>query len=164
MKLHIANYEDADRRSVLAGEDMPLGAVIKISGTNADEDRVAMKLADADSALLLPGKYAVSFKVSSDPLQVSSSTAPAFLGDHTVSISSGDQMVEVRRGAILEYDPSLLDDSLNPDNAGTLPNVGDALGIKGSLFCDAGVGGAITSPVIARVYDVVGGKVRIELV
>lgn len=170
MLIHIANYFDADRRSALAGEDLPLGAVCAVSaGTGtAAGNRVLTKVTAAGD--LKPGKFGVAFKVSSDPLQVTSSTvnadSHADLGSRVVAIKSGDQIVEVREGAIVEYHPSLLDDSLNPAAAspGTLPAIGDALGIKAGKWCAAGASGAITSPVVGRVYDVVGGKVRVELV
>lgn len=165
MLIHIANYFDADRRSALAGEDLPLGAVCKVAG-NASGDRVLTKVAAAGD--LVPGKFGIAFKVSSDPLQVTSSTANADaradLGNRVVAIKSGDQIVEVREGAIVEYAPSLLDDSLNPAEGGTLPDVGEALGVVNGLWCDATAVGAIVAPVVGRVYDVVGGKVRIELV
>lgn len=162
MKLHIANFFDATRHTVVAGEDIALGAVIKI--VNANGTRVAMEVADADSALLVPGNYGVAYKVNVDPMAVSSSTAAAELGDRTRPIVSGDQIVQVERGAILEYDVSLLHDSLNPDEGGALPAAGAALGIKGGKFCTAGTSGAIASPVVGRVFDVLGSKLRIQLI
>lgn len=175
MKISIANYYDADRRTAVAGEDIPLGAVIKISagavGVSGSPLRKANIVANADAALLVAGNYGVAFKVSGDPLAVTASTVTADsgkdLGSRIVSIKSGDLMVEVRKGAILEYDPGLLHSSLDPARAGTLPTVGQALGVLGGLFATAAAttsGSGITSPVIARVYNTQGGKVRVELV
>jgi hypothetical protein len=81
-----------------------------------------------------------------------------------VTIASGDQVVEVRSGAIIEYSADLLDDSLNPAAGGATPTVGDALSMKGSKWCSAGAGGALTptSPV-ARVFKVFGTRVLVEL-
>jgi hypothetical protein len=165
MKLHIANFMDATRHTAVAGEDIALGAVIKI-GTNAAGERLALTVADADAALLVAGKYGVAFKVSVDQLQVTESLygVPSEWGSRVVAIKSGDAIVQAAPGAIIEYDPTLLHDSLNPAASGALPIVGEALAIKGGKFCKANVASAITSPVVGRVFDVLGGKVRIELV
>lgn len=164
MLLHIANYADASRRTAIAGEAIALGAVIKLNA-NAAGERQALTVADGDAALLVSGNYGVALKVSNQMLQVSASDdVPTEFGTRLVEIKSGDAIVEVAKGAVLEYDPSLLHSSLDPARAGALPSVGQALGIKGGLFCTAGTGGAITSPVIGRVFGLVGNKVRIELV
>jgi len=165
MKLHIANFYDAPRHTAVAGEDIALGAVIKISAATNGE-RKALTVGDSDAAELVAGKYGVAAKVSVDQLQVSESLygVPTEWGSRVVAIKSGDAIVQVAKGAIIEYDPSLLHDSLNPIAAGNLPVVGEALAIKGGKFCKANVSGAITSPVVGRVFDVLGGKVRIELV
>lgn len=162
MKLHIANFYDATRHTAVAGEAIDLGAVIKI--VNDGGTRKAMTLADADSALLVAGNYGVAYKVNVDPNAVSESTAAAATGDRTSPIVSGDLIVQVDRGAILEYDVTLLHDSLNPAEGGALPAAGAALGIKGGLFCTAGTASAITNPVVGRVFDIIGSKVRIQLV
>jgi|NOAtaT_7_FD_contig_51_2529103_length_2017_multi_5_in_0_out_0_2 uncharacterized protein with ACT and thioredoxin-like domain len=165
MKLHIANFYDAPRHTAVAGEDIALGAVIKISA-NAAGERKALTVGDSDSAELVDGKWGVAAKVSVDQLQVSESLfgVPTEWGSRVVAIKSGDAIVQVAKGAIIEYDPSLLHTSLNPAASGALPVVGEALAIKGGKFCKANVSGAITSPVVGRVFDVLGGKVRIELV
>lgn len=165
MKLHIANFYDAPRHTAFAGEDIDLGAVIKISASAAGE-RMAMQVTDSDSAELVAGKYGVAVKVSVDQLQVSETLygVPAEWGSRVVEIKSGDAIVQVGKGAIIEYDPSLLHDSLNPAEGGTLPAIGAALGVKGGKFSTAATSGAIASPVVGRVFDVLGGKVRIELV
>lgn len=162
MKLHISNMYDATRHTAVAGEAIALGAVIKI--VNDGGTRKAMTLADADSALLVAGNYGVAYKVNVDENAVSSSTAPSAFGDRTSPIVSGDLIVQVDRGAILEYDVTLLHDSLNPSAGGALPQAGAALGVKGGKFCTTGTASAITSPVVGRVFDVLGSKVRIQLV
>lgn len=162
MKLHVANFYDAPRHTAVAGEAIALGAVIKI--VNDGGTRKAMTVADADAALLVAGNYGVAYKVNAQENAVTSSTAPAAFGDRTGPIASGDLIVQVDRGAILEYDVSLLHDSLNPNAGGALPAAGAALGVKGGKFCTAGTSGAITSPVVGRVFDLIGSKVRIQLV
>lgn len=165
MKLHIANFYDATRHTAVAGEDIALGAVIKI-GPGTGNEREALQVTDSDAAALVSGKFGVAFKVSGDSLQVSESLygVPSDWGSRVVAIYSGDAIVQVGAGAIIEYDPSLLHDSLNPAEGGTLPVVGEALAVKGGLFAKSNVAGAITTPVVGRVFDVLGGKVRIELV
>lgn len=164
MLLHIANYFDSSRRTAIAGEAIPLGSVIKLSAA-PNGDRLAQVVADADSALLVAGNYGVAMKISTERLQVTkTSNVPQDWGSRLVTIASGDAIMEVARGAILEYDPSLLHTSLNPAAGGALPAVGAALAVKGGKFCAAGTSGAIASPVIARVHGLVGSKVRIELV
>lgn len=162
MKLHIANFYDAQRHTAVAGEAIALGAVIKI--VNQNGARKALTVADADAALLVAGNYGVAFKVPTEPLSVTTTTAPAAWGNRTLTIASGDYIVQVDRGAILEYDVALLHDSLNPNNGGALPAAGAALGVKGGKFCTAATSGAITSPVVGRVFDIIGSKVRIQLV
>lgn len=162
MKLHIANLYDAERHTAVAGEAIALGAVIKI--VNDGGSRKALQVADADAAALVPGNYGVAYKVPTDPLSVTSSTAPAAFGIRTLSIVSGDLIVQCERDTILEYDVSLLHDSLNPSAGGALPAATTALGIKGGKFCTAATAGAITSPVVGRVFDIIGSKVRIKLV
>ena len=162
MKLHIANFYDAPRHTAVAGEAIALGAVIKI--VNDGGTRKAMTLGNADSALLVAGNNGVAFKVNAQDMAVSESTASAATGDRTGPIASGDLIVQVDRGAILEYDVALLHDSLNPNEGGALPAAGAALGVVGGKFCTTGTASAITSPVVGRVFDIIGSKVRIQLV
>jgi hypothetical protein len=164
MLLHIANFYDAPRRTAIAGEAIPLGAVIKLD--NAAGERTALVVDDADAAILLPGTYGVAMKVSNQALQVSSSDGvPADFGTRLTAIATGDAIMEIGRGAIIEYDPSLLHASLDAARSGVAPVAGDALGVKDGLFCKADVVSAIISPVIGRVFEVLGnGKVRVELV
>lgn len=165
MRLNIANYMDAPRVSAIAGEALPLGAVCQVvqRGTGNTRER-ELRLVTAGGQLV-QGGWGIAFKVDKERLQVSSSSAPAYTGNRVVEIRSGDQITEVRAGAIMEYDPALLHSSLDPARGGTLPTVGAALAITGTggLWCTTGTGGAITSPVIGRVFDIVAGKVRIEL-
>lgn len=160
MLLHIANFFEADRRSAVAGEDLPMGAVCAV--TNVAGER-SLRMITAGSELQNVGAYAVAMEVSSDPLQVTSSTVPSEMGTRVVTIKSGDRIVEVRRGAIIEYDPTLLDASLDPAQGGTLPVAGATLAVKAGKPCSTGAASAITTPVVLRCYNVVGGKVRIEL-
>lgn len=160
MLLHVANYFEADRRTAVAGEAIPLGSVIKINDDNKGFRRATI-VQDAQASSLVAGNYGVALKVSSDPLQVSSSTVTdAAMGSRLVSILSGDLIVECRRGSIMEYDVSLLDASITAANV----QVGEALAVKSGKFCKAAVAGAITSPVIGRVYNIHNGKVRVEIV
>jgi hypothetical protein len=161
-KLHIANFFDAPRWTVRAGQDLAEGQVIRI--VNQGGERTAVAVANGDSALLVAGNYGVAFKVNVDPLGVDTSSAPAAFGDRTLNLNSGDYIVQVDRTGILEYDVSLLHSSLDPNRGGALPVAGTALGVVGSLFCTTGTASAITSPVIGRVFDVLGSKVRVILV
>lgn len=164
MLIHIANYFEADRRSATAGEAMPLGCVTVASADAGGSQRKLMKV--TGSGDIVDGIVGIAFKVSADAEQVTSSTVPSGLGNRIVSIANGDQIVEVRKGAMVEYDVSLLDATLDPARSGVLPVVGEALAIDTSnaLFCDATKAGAVTSPVFGRVYELRGSKkVVVEL-
>lgn len=155
-QLHIANFYDCDRLSAVAGEaGLVPGMVVKV-GDNGAGERSLTKLGDGEAAQALAGKVAVITKELIDPDEVVSSTAPSEAGSRIVSIASGDAVLELRRGAKLEYPLDLLHSSLDPSRGGTLPVVGAALGVKDSLFCASGQAGAITSPVIGRVLRVHG--------
>lgn len=161
MLISIANYMEADRRTALAGEALVQGAVIKLAGDGTN--RVATK-ATAQADIQKVGAYALAFKVDTEPTDVSAGLGASVPSASGGTIASGDFIVECRRGSVLEYDPSLLDDSLNPANGGTLPAGGDALAMTATgIPCATSAGGAITTPVILRCYNVVQGKVRIEL-
>lgn len=164
MKLHVANFFDAPRLTGVAGDAIAEGAVILLFGTNAAGERVFKEVGNAQAAALVDGNYGVALKVSKEPNAVATSAAPASFGDRTLSIVSGDLITQVKPGAILEYDASLLHASLDPARAGTLPVAGAALGVVGGKFCTVATGSAITSPVIGRCLDIIGSKVRIELV
>lgn len=161
-KLHVANFYDAPRWTVKAGASLAEGQVIRI--VNQNGVRTALPVADGDAALLVAGNYGVAFKVNADPLGVATSTAPAAFGDRTLQLNSGDFIVQLDRDAIVEYDVSLLHDSLNPNEGGALPVAGAALAVKDGLFCAVGTGGAIASPVVGRVFDILGSKVRVIIV
>jgi hypothetical protein len=167
-QLHVANFYDADRRSAVCHQTggMALGQVIKITDDGAGA-RKALLLGNGDAALLVAGNYGVAFKVSTDPNQVPVSTLDADrFGSRVITIASGDDIVELRRGSIIEYPASLLHSSLDPDRSGTLPEVDDKLEIVNALFCAAGTSSAITSPIIARVFRVNIGakKVSVEII
>lgn len=161
--IHIANFLESDRLSAKAGETMTQGMVVKVR-SDLKGGRELMKVANGDSALLVAGNYAIIYKVSTEAAQVISSTAPAALGDRTVTIVSGDQVVEVRRGAKVEYTADLVDASLDPARAGTTPTPGDKLEIVGALWCKAGTSSSITSPICGRVLRVFGTNFVVELV
>lgn len=162
MLIHVANFFEADRRSAVAAGVIPLGSVcVATQGTTAASRSVTPVTTDADIAKT--GAVSIVIKVSSDPLQVDSSTVPTELGNRLVAIKAGDAVVECRAGSIVAYDPSLLDASLDPARAGTLPVVGVLLGVKAGLPCALGAASALIAAPILKVYDIVGGKVRIQL-
>lgn len=164
MPIHIANFYEADRRTAVAGENMTQGMVVKIDQSASGERRL-YKLLNTDSAELVAANYAVVAKFSVDPDQVESTTAPSPTRDRTtVNVLSGDMVVEVRRGSIIEFSADLLHSSLDPARSGATPAATDTLAIKDSLFCKTDVASAITSPVVARVYKVYGTAVLVELV
>lgn len=162
MPINVANFFEADRRSATAGETITLGMLVKVSD-NGDGTRKLMKLLDADSASVVLGAYGIAYKVSVDPAQVNTTTALARTGDRTITIVSGDAVVEVRRGAIVEYSADLLHSSLDPARGGTTPVAGAKLEIKGSQWCTTGTGGAITT-LAGRCFQARGTKVLVELV
>lgn len=164
MPINVANLLDADKRTAVAGEAITMGMVIKLSDDGAGR-RKALKLADSDAAVAAkPGTYGIAYKLSTDSNQVNSSTAPSSLGDRTVSISSGDLIIELRRGAIVEYSADLLHSSLDPSRSGTTPQAGTDLNVKGSQWCaTSGVAGSMSGTVIGRVFRVFGTKVLVEL-
>lgn len=158
--LHIRNYREANRLTAKAGEVIPVGSIVKV--VNDSGLRKAMKLTNADAASLVEGNFGLAFKVSDEPLEVTSSTAPAKTGLRVDSIASGDYIV-VATNCFVEFAPSFLDDTLNPAEGGTLPTVGDKLEILDGKLCEAGTATAITTPIIARVYEVVGGLVTVHI-
>lgn len=164
MPVHVVNWTDAEIGSAVAGANMDQGVVclVTASGTNR-ELNVVLDTEDAD---VLPGNYAVAMKMSSDPDFVDSSSAAAATGDRTDPILAGDVIMEVQRGAILEYTADLLDDSLDPGRGGATPAIGDDLGIQGGKWATitAATSSGIASPVVARVHKVFGTRVQIRLV
>ena len=164
MLLHIANYAAAHRLTATAGSDIPLGAVIVASDVGGE--RRVNGVTNAQGALLVPGNYGVALKVSKLQLQVTSVTGatPEDFGTRLTSIKSGNAIVEVKPGAIMEYDTSLVHSSLDPKRGGALPLAGAALAVHNGLFCTPATAGAITSPVVGRVNEVIGGKIRVEIV
>lgn len=159
MAFHVANFYDAPRFSARAGEAMDHGMVVKVSDWGNGE-RKLMKLANSDAAALSGDQYAVVTKFSTEPNQVMSSTAPSRLGSRITTISSGDHVVELRKGAIMEY--SL--DALHSSVTSTPPVVGDGLTVKDSLFCIAGTSGQASAQVVGKVFRIFGTRYLIELV
>ena len=161
MTIHVANLFEADRRTALAAEAITQGMLIKISD-DGNGVRKALKVADADAALLVPGNYGVAYKVTSDEFEVSSSTV---LDDQSrvLAIASGDAIVELGRGSKIEYSADLLHSSLDPARSGATATVGQTLAVKSAQWCTTGTGSAITSPVVGRVHAVRGTTVVIEL-
>lgn len=169
-QMHIANYQDAPRFSCIASTAMGLCEVIKITTGAVTGQRYAARVtvaADVQARAL----WGVALKISADPFQVStSSVALTVAGDRRVAISSGDQMVQVGAGAVIEIDAALLHSSLDPDRAGSTPAVGASLGVNTSgttaLFSTAAqtsLTNVGTTIHIARVYRTFGKKVLIQL-
>lgn len=162
-QLHISNFFECDRLSAVAAETMTPGMIVKVSD-NGSGERKLLKLGNGDAAELVAGKYAIVTKELLDANEVSTSTASAASGVRTVSIVSGDAVLELRRGTVVEYPADMLHSSLNPALGGTTPAAGDKLEIVGSLPCAAGTSSAITSPIVLRVLRVFGTTVAVELV
>jgi hypothetical protein len=158
---NIANFYDADRRSAKAGETLVNWQLVKVSDYG-DGQRKLMSLLDADAAQVTAGKFAVVAKFTAEPNLVQSSTVPARLGSRMVAIAAGDDVVEVKKGAIIEYAMSELDASLDTARAGTAPAVEDVLHAKSGLFCKVGTVGALAQTV-GTVYKVFGTKVLIKV-
>jgi len=166
--IQIANYEDARRLSATAGETMAQGEVVYVSDDGSG-NRFLMKVGNGDAAKLLAGNYGIVFKVDVRAEAVESTfvgVGQKELGGTTrlTTIVSGDAVVVVGRGAIVQYAPADLDDTLNAAEGGALPAVGDSLGVLGSKFCKADAQSAIVSPYIGRVNLVLGTNVLVELV
>lgn len=164
MPLHVVNWKYAQVLTAVAAADMDQGQVCAVGGTGAN--RELTPLADTDDALVLAGNYAIAMKVSTDPAAVDESDAPARLGSRlNDEISTGDLIMECRRGSLVRYTADLLDDSLNPAALGTTPAIGDDLGIAGGkpATIAAATSSGIATPVVMRVHNVVGTDVIIEL-
>lgn len=155
MPFNIATFWEADRRTARAGESMQQGAVVKVSDWG-DGQRKLMKITTGDTPLA--GAYGVAYKVSADTYQVESTTAPTATGVRTVSIVSGDYVVEVRPKAILEYSTDLLHSSL----ASPQP-VGTALAVLAGQWCTTATGSAVTAPVMGKVFRYFGTRLLVEL-
>jgi hypothetical protein len=169
-KMHIANYQDAPRWSCVAAADMDLGEVVKITTGAVTGQRYAARVTAAGD-VQKPGLWGVVMKISADPFQVSTSNVNTDLGNRVVSVKSGDAVVQVAAGAIVEYDPSLFHSSLDPSNGGTTPTVGDSLGVnttgttaKWSTAAATSLSGVGTTINVARVFRTFGTKVLVQLV
>lgn len=167
--LHIANYFEAPRLTVNAAVDLDLGEVIKVVTGAVTGARYAQRVtaaADVQKA----GQWGVAMKISADPFQVSSSTVSSALGDRIVTIASGDAIVQVGAGAIIEFHRSLFHDSLDPDRSGVLPVVGDSLGVatssskaRFSSAASSSLTNVGTTIHVARVFRTFGTKVLVQL-
>jgi len=177
--IHVVNWKYADIGTAVAGANMAQqGMVCKVTASGAN--RVLTPISDTEDALINTasgaqawGNYAVAMKVDTDAFEVDGDNADGLTidrvltGDRRVKISNNDLIMEVRRGAKIEYSADLLDASLDPARSGATPAVGDQLGIKGSLwstFAAATPTGIQPAPAIARVHKVHGTNVVIELV
>lgn len=162
---HIVNHKYADTSTAIAGADhAALGMICKV--TNSNGKRLLTPIGDTEDALVVEGNYAIAMKYSTDEFEATSSTAAARLGDRKVSIKQNDVILEVRRGAIVSYTPAEVDASLDPARSGTMPTVGQALGVSGSRWATAAAAttAGIASPVIGRVFKVYGtSEFEVEL-
>lgn len=160
-KIHVANLKAADRKTILAWADMDIGDVIKVVDDGAG-GRAALPLTLAGE--VVHGKYKVAMKFSADPLNVHESTVDADsgreLGNRILTIKSGDFIVALGPGSIIEYPRDELDASLEFASL----DVGDFLAIEASNSKFALItSGDITTPVIAQVYETFGTKVLVEI-
>lgn len=159
MLIHIANWEDADRRSATADETLAQGNVCYVSGTAGGGVRKLRKVTQASE--LVDGNVAIVVKVSDNALAVTSSTGvPTDVGSNLVTIVSGDAVIAARKGSILEYDVSLLHASITASNV----SPGEKLALLSGQWCKVGTGSSVSSPLAGVVYDTLNGKVRVELV
>jgi hypothetical protein len=160
--LHIANYFECDRVSAVANSALVIGSVCKVTDDGKGQRLLTPLTATGD---LVKGKYCIVTKESVDPFEVTDSTIPATLaGNRIVTIASGDNVLELRRGVKVEYSADLLDDSLNPANGGATPLVGDQLAIKGSKWAASGASGVVGSSAgTGEVFRVFGTHVIVEL-
>jgi hypothetical protein len=158
MAINIAQFFEADRLSVTAGEAMAQGQVVSLE--NNGGLRKVMIVDNAND--LVPGGAGVVVKFSTDPDAVDSSTAPSSWGSRIETIALGDDVVLVSDGYIT-YDAADVDATLDPDRGGVLPTVKQRLGIKAGKWSTVGASGAIATPTIARVWEVAGKKITIKL-
>lgn len=166
MLMQVRNFTEANRYSAqyFASETSPIqfGQVVKIVDDGTGGRRMQL-VVTGDAGKLKPSEFGLAFKVSTDAVQVSATTAPAFTGIRTVQINPGDMAVQVSGPCYVQLDPSLLHASLDPARSGTLPAVNDVLGVDPvtSTLCTAGFSGAIVSPVAFTCYEVAAGQVTV---
>ncbi len=163
---HVVNFKYADMETATAGAAMNIGDIGLVTEGATGDIRQVDPIGDTDDLLVLEGNVGVVIKFPADALEVATSTAQPSTGDRVPSIATGDLVVLVGKGAILEYDADELDDSLNPGQGGTTPTLGDDIGISSAKFSDiaTAVSAGIAVPVIARVHKLFGTKVQIKLV
>ena len=169
MPLHVANFYECDRISAVAAAGLTVGMVVTVTDDGAGQ-RLLTQM--ANGAAIVKGCYAIVAKELVDPYEVVASTATADTGFRTVSINAGDNVLELRRGVKAEYSPDMFDASLDPARSGTLPTVGQQLGVKNGLWCTTTVATAsgnanTTTTPICEVTRVFGSgstaKVVLEL-
>ena len=159
--IHVTNWKYADIGTGVAAADMDQGTICLVS--NSSGKRLLTPVLDTDDANTLAGVYCIAMKIGTDADQVDSSTANVTVtGDRTVNIKANDVIMEVRRGAKVEYSADLLDDTLNPAQGGTTPVAGATLGILGGKWCAVG-SNALTGVRIGVVDHVRGTNVVVEL-
>ena len=161
---HITNMKYADLGTAVAAGTIVQGQICIVTDTTTGRRKMTVA-ADTDDALVLAGNYAVAMKFTTDAAEVNSSTASASTGSRLPTIATDDVILEVRRGAKIEYAAAELGASLDPGRAGATPVVGQALGVSGGYWATiaAATSAGIATPVIGRVNEVFGTTVRIEL-
>ncbi len=168
MAIAILNYDEADRRSARAGEDdMEIGNVVQVIDDGSGGRKAI--LAGDTGTTLSPTAVGILWKVRMDGRRVTTTTDLTTvqlrdLGDARTYVDSGDQVVVVRKGAIIEFDEDSCHASLYTSN---VPNVvvGAKLVIKDAKIAKSGTGSANTTPdPFAFVYAINGAKIFAELV
>lgn len=161
---HITNMKYADLGTGVAAATIVQGQICIVTDNGAGK-RLLTVAADTDDALVLAGNYAVAMKFTTDAAEVQSSTASAATGSRLATIAADDLVLEVRRGAKIEYTAAELGASLDAARGGATPTVGQALGVSGGYWATAAAAtsAGIATPVIGRVNAVFGTTVRIEL-
>jgi hypothetical protein len=170
MAIAILNYDESDRRSARAGADnMEIGDVVQvIDDPDTAGARKAIPAGNTGTTLVRTA-VGILWKVRMDGRRVVTTTSLSTkqlrdLGDARTYVDSGDQIVVVRSGAIIEFDEDSCHSSLYTTN---LPNVdvGDLIVIKDSKIAKSGTSSANTTPnPFAYVYAVSGAKIFVELV
>jgi hypothetical protein len=165
MAMKILNLFESDRRSCIAGEDLEIGQVIRIAD-DGEGEREAFAAADGDT--LKETTTGLAWKVKMDGRRLVTTTSLTAkqlrtFGDARTYLDSGDQMVIVRKGAIVELEEEDVHASLYTSS---VPNVvvGDTLVVKDGLLAKSGTASANTSLDFARVYRVHGTSIFVELI
>jgi hypothetical protein len=165
MAIEILNLMDSDRRSARAGEDdMEIGDVVQVVD-DGDGGRVLLPVGNSDT--LTAPTTGILWKIRMDGRRVVTTTSLSTtqlrdLGDARTYVDSGDQVVLVRKPAIIAFDEDSCHSSLYTTG---VPNVavGDRIVIKDSKIAKVGTSSANTSITFASVYAVNGVKIHVEL-